>query len=240
MKILFLALSLLALLNPAKSDETLRLGGYLESSINYFDGRNEVTSSNALFRLEGNYDIKNKGKIESHLLYHYDMKPLDPFHTFKDKSIYSRIINKYYQEMYDGLEMEDRIIADRLLEIYSSGYFDHLSYSSFYPKETIVLDRALIKLYYDSFDITFGKQQIAWGTGYALLAGGNKKFPLFSKIKDQLPSMPQAPTPAAPQMAAQAEATRRKKASARTSTVQTSPLGVAGDASIVKKTLLGL
>lgn len=167
MKILFLALSLLALLNPAKADDALKLGGYLESSINYFDGKNEVTSSNALFRLEGNYDIKNKGKIESHLLYHYDMKPLDPFHTFKDKSIYSRIINKYYQEMYDGLEMEERIVADRLLEIYSSGYFDHLSYSSFYPKETIVLDRALIKLYYETFDITFGKQQIAWGTGYA-------------------------------------------------------------------------
>ncbi len=167
MKILFFALSVLALFNHSKADETIRLGGYLESSINYFDGKNEVTSSNALFRLEGNYDIKNRGKIESHLLYRYDMKPLDPFHTFKDVSIYSEIINKYYQEMYDGLEMEERIIADRLLEIYSSGYFDHLSYSSFYPKETIVLDRALIKLFYSSFDITFGKQQIAWGTGYA-------------------------------------------------------------------------
>jgi hypothetical protein len=29
------------------------------------------------------------------------------------------------------------------------------------------MDRALIKLYFGSFDLIFGKQQIAWGTGYA-------------------------------------------------------------------------
>ncbi len=155
-----------AALFPA-GDDNLKLGGYLESKMNYFDGKSEVTSSNALFRLEGNYDISDKGKIEAHLLYYYNLQPLDPFHTFKEGSIYYKLINTYFNELYGSLDPVQQDVIDELMDIYSSGYFSHISYSSFYPKETLVLDRALIKLYFDSADLVFGKQQIAWGTGYA-------------------------------------------------------------------------
>jgi hypothetical protein len=140
----------------------------------HFLSEDEITSANALFRLEGDYDIPDRGRVEAHLLYYFNMEPLDPFSGFKEGSIYDRIIDRYYQETIDGiapvlddLTADERELLFKLLEIYSSGYFDHLSYSSFYPKETIVMDRALIRLYFDRADLTFGKQQIAWGTGYA-------------------------------------------------------------------------
>jgi len=167
-------LLLLCLLFAVRAqDQNLKLGGYLESKMSCSLSEDEITSANALFRMEGNYDVSDKGKVEAHLLYFYDMQPLDPFSGFKDGSVYDRIIDKYYQETLDGitpviegLTDEERELLTRLMEIYSSGWFDNLSYSSFYPKETLVMDRALIKLYFSSFDLIFGKQQIAWGTGY--------------------------------------------------------------------------
>jgi len=167
MKIFYMVILIVATSLFPSSDEDLQLGGYLESKMNYFDGKDEVTSSNALFRLEGNYDISDKGKIEAHLLYYYNLQPLDPFHTFKNGSIYNKLINTYFNELYGSLDYSQQTIVDELTDIYSSGYFSHISYSSFYPKETLMLDRALIKLYFDSVDLVFGKQQIAWGAGYA-------------------------------------------------------------------------
>jgi hypothetical protein len=173
MKMINILLLLCLLFIVRAQDQNLKLGGYLESKMSCSLSEDETTSANALFRMEGNYDVSDKGKVEAHLLYFYDMQPLDPFSGFKEGSVYDRIIDKYYQETIDGimpviegLTDEERDLLFRIMEIYSSGYFDHLSYSSFYPKETLVMDRALIKLYFGSFDLIFGKQQIAWGTGY--------------------------------------------------------------------------
>ncbi|MCG2760140.1 MAG: hypothetical protein L6407_02860 [Candidatus Delongbacteria bacterium] len=165
MKEIFLFLLIITILKA--NDENLKLSGYLESKMSYFASEDEITTANALFRLEGNYEVTDKGKVETHLLYYYDMQPVDPFSGFKENSFYSKLIDQYFQESYENLDGTDQIIVARLLEIYSSSTFDHLAYSAFYPKEKLVMDRALIKLYFDSFDLNFGKQQIAWGTGYA-------------------------------------------------------------------------
>jgi hypothetical protein len=159
--ILFSAFTLLS------GTDELRLSGYLESKLSYIAADEEVTSANALFRLEGNYDVSDRGKVEVHLLYYYDQKPLDPFYAFKKNSVYSRLSQEVMDGIYSTLDFEERMIYMTLLEIYSSGYFDHISYSSYYPKEKLVMDRAFVKLFAGKFDFTLGKQQIAWGTGYA-------------------------------------------------------------------------
>ncbi len=171
--LMFFLITASAFLCRGEEDQDLKLGGYLESRMSYFAYEDEMTTANALFRLEGDYDVSDKGKIEAHLLYYYNMQPVDPFSGFREGSVYDKIIDKYYQESLDGispvlddLTPDELDLLNRILDIYSSGYFDNISYSSFFPKETLVMDRALIKLFFGSSDLIFGKQQIAWGTGY--------------------------------------------------------------------------
>jgi len=173
LRMILFAVITAAALNCKAEDQFLKLGGYLESRMSYFAFEDEITTANALFRMEGNYDVSDKGKIEAHLLYFYDMQPSNPFSGFREGSVYDRIIDKYYQETIDGispvlddLTPDELDLLNRILDIYSSGYFDHISYSSFFPKETLVMDRAFIKFFFSSSDLIFGKQQIAWGTGY--------------------------------------------------------------------------
>ena len=54
-----------------------------------------------------------------------------------------------------------------------------------------------------------------------------------------MPAAPAIPKPAAAQATAQAGATKKKKAMARSRSVRTSPLGIAGEADVARKTLLG-
>ena len=63
----------------SSQEDGLKLGGYLETKLTYFAAEDEITTSNTVFRLEGDYDIGNKGKIESHLIYSYDLQSSDPF-----------------------------------------------------------------------------------------------------------------------------------------------------------------
>jgi hypothetical protein len=156
-----------AFLGIVHAEDALKLGGYLDSKMSYIASDNENTSANALFRLEGNYDIDNRGKVEVHLLYYYDLQPLDPFSGFKENSIYSRLADGYLSDMYDSLDPAGQAVYFELMNIYSSAAFEHFAYSSYFPKERVVMDRALIKLFAGDFDLVFGKQQIAWGTGYA-------------------------------------------------------------------------
>jgi hypothetical protein len=149
------------------ADDALKLSGYLESKMSYLAASEEITTANALFRLEGNYAVSDKGKVEVHLLYFYDLRPLDPFSGFKENSIYSRLIDESVSYAFNSLDPVEQMVFQSMVNIYSSGYFDHVSYSSYYPKERLVMDRAAVKLFAGKFDITFGKQQIAWGTGYA-------------------------------------------------------------------------
>lgn len=149
------------------AQDALKLGGYLDSKMSYTAAEDDITSANALFRLEGNYDIENRGKVEVHLLYYYDLQPLDPFSGFKENSIYSRLAEGYLSELYDSLDPAGQAVYTELMDIYNSSTFDNFAYSSYFPKERVVMDRALIKLYSGNFDFVFGKQQIAWGTGYA-------------------------------------------------------------------------
>ena len=168
MKNIILISLIISIVAFPREDDALKLGGYLESKLSYFAAENEITTTNAIFRLEGDYDIGNKGKVETQLIYNYDMQPLDPFSTFKNNSIYTKIIQQGLDDFYDNLNdpiAEQAYIS--LMEIFSDRAITYLPYSSLYPKEKIVMDRALVKMYFKNMDFVLGKQQIAWGTGYA-------------------------------------------------------------------------
>jgi hypothetical protein len=167
MRIKFCSLIISAVIFILQAEDALKLGGYLDSKISYITAAEDITTANALFRLEGNYDIEDRGKVEVHLLYYYDLQPLDPFSGFKNNSIYSSLSDGYISGMYGSLDPESQEVFAELMDIYNSASFSHFAYSSYFPKERLVMDRALVKLYSGNFDLVFGKQQIAWGTGYA-------------------------------------------------------------------------
>ncbi|MDA3838407.1 MAG: hypothetical protein PF574_05435 [Candidatus Delongbacteria bacterium] len=148
-------------------NDGLKLGGYLETKLSCMLTDDEVTTSNALFRLEGNYDIGDKGKVEAHLVYNYDLQPIDPFASFKDNSIYAKIMGDGLFTIADGLDSLQQSYYDMLMGLFADNTSTYLPYSSYYPKETMIMDRALVKLYFKNSDFIIGKQQIAWGTGYA-------------------------------------------------------------------------
>ncbi|MBN2790542.1 MAG: hypothetical protein JXR69_10170 [Candidatus Delongbacteria bacterium] len=150
-------------------ENSLKFGGYLETKLSCMIADDEITSSNTLFRLETSYDIGDKGKMEAHLLYNYDLQPVDPFSSFKENSIYSKIMgeNLYFDIDPNSLSSTERVIYDYLVQLFEDNTSTYLPYSSYYPKETMIIDRALVKLYFGNSDFIIGKQQIAWGTGYA-------------------------------------------------------------------------
>ncbi|MCK4978818.1 MAG: hypothetical protein KAS62_00410 [Candidatus Delongbacteria bacterium] len=151
-------------------DDAIKFGGYLESKLSYFAAEDEITTSNTVFRLEGNYDIGNKGKIESHLIYSYDLQSSDPFSAFKENSLYSTMFSEdlgFLFENIDSLYNDLSPEGQDLFDLFMQNPTEYLPYTSLYPKEKLNIDRALVKLYFKNFDFIFGKQQIAWGTGYA-------------------------------------------------------------------------
>jgi len=74
---------------------------------------------------------------------------------------------------------------------------------------------------------------IGAGVGATALSGG------FSKPKSPSVAMPQAPKMGDASAKANAMSLKRMKAMGRLESIQTSPLGIAGEAEITKKKLLG-
>lgn len=74
------------------------------------------------------------------------------------------------------------------------------------------------------------------GVGKSPFSGGSSQGEASAPAPAPIP-LPQAPAPEAAQ--AQATETIKKKKSAMTKSVYTSPLGVAGEADVARKTLLG-
>ena len=166
MKNIFLILLTISMI-AFSQDDTLVLGGYLETKLSCLIAEDEITSSNALFRLEAEYDIGDKGKIETHLVYNYDLQPVDPFASFKDNSIYEKIMGESLTFDTTTLDSTMQSYYDIIMGLFNDNTSTYLPYSSYYPKETLTIDRALVKLYFKNADFIIGKQQIAWGTGYA-------------------------------------------------------------------------
>lgn len=146
----------------------LRFGGYLENKATINVSPNEIISDVAQARMEGSWDYGNYGGIETHVILTAPLQPLNPFETLREGSVtdvlLQQLLSPYmealgeYQLSADSLPVSEKTI-NRLIK--------YLPYSTFYPSDKVVLDRALVKAYFKHFDLFIGRQMIAWGTGYA-------------------------------------------------------------------------
>ncbi len=184
--ILFLVVSIAF----ASGLENLELGGYLENKTSLMFADDESFSDIATLRIEGGWEFGERGGVETHMILSGALQPLDPFEAFKSGSVMERammevligpmIMLDTLLVKLDSLGLMDSTSKQLESENDFETYLKYLPYSSFYPRNKIILDRALLKLYFKYFDIYIGRQMIAWGTGYGFNPTDvwNKKSPL--------------------------------------------------------------
>lgn len=146
----------------------LQFGGYLENMATINISPNEIISDVAQARIEGNWDYGVYGGLETHIILTAPLQPLDPFETLREGSI-TDVLLKQLLSPYMEVLGEFQLSADSLplSEKTVNRLIKYLPYSTFYPSDKVILDRALVKAYFKYFDLFIGRQMIAWGTGYA-------------------------------------------------------------------------
>ncbi|MBD3319676.1 MAG: hypothetical protein GF350_01110 [Chitinivibrionales bacterium] len=162
----------------------LQLSGYAENMTSLVAAEDESISDIALLRLEASWDYKTYGGIETHLIVSAPLTPLDPSVGIREGSVMDRLfvdIEKSLIGMINGYMPQLEIPEDMdsteyfsLMEQQAAAQeqaveelISYMPYSSLYPRDKFILDRAMIKLYFRHFDLFIGRQMIAWGTGYA-------------------------------------------------------------------------
>ncbi len=159
----------------------LEFGGYLENKTSLMIAEEELFSDVATLRLEGSWKFGERGGIETHILFSSALQPLDPLVAYKENSKMQAIMGQLMTvilppDLLDELsEIPVSVDEDQINTL-----MKYLPYSTLYPRDKFILDRALIKLYFKPFDLFLGKQTIAWGTGYAFNPTDiwNRKSPL--------------------------------------------------------------
>lgn len=84
----------------------------------------------------------------------------------------------------------------------------------------------------------FGTGVLASVVGGSAIAGATANWSGGGSTTN-MPDLPQSPTTSGASINARAEAQRRRQAMSRSESVYTSPLGLAGEASVARNTLLG-
>lgn len=155
--------------------------GYVENTTAVYNNKDITFTDVATARVEYKLDYEKKGGVEIYTIINATLQPLDPFFLMEDSSVTNRIIfntlnNTFYSYLYslDTSSLTWKNINDLMLQLSGrsnslnlENFTRHLPYTSFYPKNSIVLDRALVKLYLKYVDFFIGRQTIGWGTGYA-------------------------------------------------------------------------
>jgi hypothetical protein len=159
-----------------------QFSGYVENTSAVYTDEEHTWTDVASARLEGAWDYDDRGGIELHGIVSAVLQPLDPFMLMDDSSAANRIVMDFISTTLEGVitSVPDTSIAaagisDLLALFYESDengmdldpFIRHLPYSSFYPRNSVILDRAVVKLFFKHFDLFIGRQMIGWGTGYA-------------------------------------------------------------------------
>ncbi len=156
----------------------LRMGGYLRnsSSVMIDGGKDELFTDIATVRLEGAWNWSNGG-MEVHVDASKSLRPVIPFfEVYRENSLMMDLTyefaNSYLSALepaFEGLLPSDSgtptLTEDQIEMLKLFG--EQLPYSSLFSSTSVNLDRAVIKLYLPKMDIFFGRQPVAWGTGYA-------------------------------------------------------------------------
>lgn len=155
----------------------IQFSGYLQNKTVITLSSDEIISDAAQARLEGAWNFGEYGGIESHIIITAPLKPLNPFETIRTNSVMDRLLQEMLIPLTNGITDTDLNEdstggQDPLSQMGISKkdidhYIKYLPYSSFYPSDKCILDRALIKVFFKPFDLYIGRQMIAWGTGYA-------------------------------------------------------------------------
>jgi hypothetical protein len=159
-----------------------RFSGYVENTTAIYNDEEHTWTDVASGRLEGSWDYKDRGGVELHGIVTAALQPLDPFMLMHDSSVTNRIIagglDDFLTASLSSLDTSSltwKNIDDLLVRLSESSrnasdlepFIRHLPYTSFYPRNSIILDRALVKFYFKRVDLFIGRQMIGWGTGYA-------------------------------------------------------------------------
>jgi hypothetical protein len=163
-------------------DAEPQFSGYVENTTALYNDEEHTWTDVASARLEGSWSYDNRGGIELNGIARAALQPLDPFMLMDDSSVTNRIVFSTLNNTLTGsigaidtASPTGRNINDLLTQFSPSSegtgdiesFIRHLPYSSFYPRNSLVLDRALVKLYFKYFDLYVGRQMVGWGTGYA-------------------------------------------------------------------------
>lgn len=157
------------------------LSGYIENTTAAYNNREHSFTDIASARIEYSIDYDKRGGIELYSIITAALQPIDPFFLMDDSSVINRIIfntlnNTISSTLYslDTTSLTWRNINDLMAQLSGreddiniENFINHLPYTSFYPRNSIILDRALVKLYLKYVDLFIGRQTIGWGTGYA-------------------------------------------------------------------------
>lgn len=164
--------------------DNLDFGGYLENRTSLMISGDDLISDIANLRLEGYWNYKERAGIETHMLISAALQPLDPFQNIRSGSVMERVVGEIINDYISLLDSSQLAMMDEnalydYVPIFEE-YIKLLPYSSFYPRDNLKLDRALLKLYFKRFDLFIGRQMVAWGTGYAFNPTDiwNQKSPL--------------------------------------------------------------
>lgn len=163
-KLIVILYSGLILASPCAAGP-LEFGGSVENSSTILADDDGSFLDIATLRLDGNRGFGDAGAIELSVMLTAAKQPLDPAAVYRDGSFFESC----FLELLVGQEMLQDSTFQELLAQETPGlekFMRHLPYSSFYPGERVILDRAMVKLYFDALDLYAGRQIIAWGTGY--------------------------------------------------------------------------
>ncbi len=169
---------LLVILITASFASDLRLGGYLRNTASAMidGGEDEILTDVATLRLEGSWNWESGG-MEVHVDASKSMRPIVPFfEVYRENSLMMNLTYDFANSYLSGLEPTfgalipsdsgAPILTDEQRDMLEQ-FGEQLPYSSLFPATSVNLDRAVIKLYLPKMDIFFGRQPVAWGTGYA-------------------------------------------------------------------------
>lgn len=134
--------------------DNLDFGGYIENKTSLMIAEDESFSDIATLRLEGMWKFGKMGGVETNLIMSAALKQSNLSGIYKEGSVMERVL------------------------------IDLMSAPSAMPEPSsqgnVLLDRALLKLYFTWCDFYIGRQMISWGTGYAFNPTDiwNKKNPI--------------------------------------------------------------
>ncbi|MBF0430069.1 MAG: hypothetical protein HQK83_02230 [Fibrobacteria bacterium] len=160
--------------------QKLEIGGYGENETMFTFADTGYFSDVAKLRVEASAGT-DFYSFESHVIFSTAYQPIDPILGMRKGSKMMSLFDGMFENMLAGVQ-NDTTLSAMMTDSSNAGAMDgfselmfmlddrtirYLPYTSFYPKETIMLDRLLIKLFFKHADVYVGRQQIAWGTGYA-------------------------------------------------------------------------